>query len=69
MPNQEHVGWLLEGVDAWNKRRQETTVTPDLSRLNVREEFEREGKLHSDGRVFLNNINLSEVDPENWTGS
>lgn len=59
MPNQEHVGWLLEGVDAWNKRRQETTVTPDLSHLNVREEFEREGKLLSDGRVFLNNINLS----------
>ena len=59
MSNPEHVGWLLEGVDAWNRRRQETIFTPDLSRLNVREEFEREGKLHSDGRVFLNNTNFS----------
>ena len=59
MTNPEHVGWLLEGVDAWNRRRQETIFTPDLSRLNVREEFERERKVHSDGRVFLNNINFS----------
>ena len=59
MSNPEHVGWLLEGVDAWNKRRLETTFTPDLSSLNVHEEFEREGKLHNDGSVFLNNINLN----------
>ena len=59
MSNPEHVRWLLEGVDAWNKRRQETTFTPDLSRLNVHEVFENEGKLHSNGHVFLNNINLS----------
>ena len=59
MSNPEHVGWLLEGVDAWNKRRLETTFTPDLSSLKVREEFEREGKLHNDGSVPLSNINFS----------
>ena len=59
MSNPEHVGWLLEGVDAWNNRRQETTFTPDLSSLKVREEFEKEGKLHNDGSVFLTNINFS----------
>ena len=59
MPNPEHVGWLLEGADAWNKRREETAFIPDLSRLNVREEFEKEGKLQNDGSVFLNNIKLN----------
>ena len=67
MPNPEHVGWLLEGPDAWNKRREETAFIPDLSRLNVREEFEKEEKLRADGSVFLNNIklngaNLSNID-------
>ena len=59
MANPKHVRWLLEGVDAWNTRRQEATFMPDLSRLNVHEIFEKEGKLHSNGHVFLNNINLS----------
>ena len=59
MPNPEHVRWLLEGADAWNKRREETAFIPDLSRLNVREEFEKEGKLQNDGSVFLNNIKLN----------
>ena len=59
MPNPEHVRWLLEGADAWNKRREETAFIPDLSGLNVREEFEKEGKLQNDGSVFLNNIKLN----------
>ena len=59
MSNPEHVQWLLEGVGAWNNRRRETPFTPDLSGLNVHEVFEKEGRLHSDGNVFLNNINLS----------
>ena len=59
MSNPEHVRWLLEGADAWNKRREETAFIPDLSGLNVREEFEKEGKLQNDGSVFLNNIKLN----------
>ena len=59
MSNPMHVAWLLQGVDSWNRRRQETPFTPDLSRMNVHEEFKKKGKLHHDGSVFLNNINLS----------
>lgn len=59
MPDLAHVEWLLQGVDSWNRRRQETPFTPDLSRIKVHEEFEKAGKLHHDGSVFLNNIDLS----------
>ena len=31
MPSDEHVNWLLEGVEAWNRRRQENPFKPDLS--------------------------------------
>lgn len=32
MANQEHVKWLKEGVEAWNKRRERENFSPDLSR-------------------------------------
>ena len=34
MANQQHVEWLNEGVEAWNKRRKVQPFTPDLSRVN-----------------------------------
>ena len=58
MANDEHVKWLLEGVDAWNQRRQTDFFRPDLSRLNVRDKFEGAGLLGHDGRVWLSRIHL-----------
>ena len=51
MANDEHVKWLLEGVDAWNQRRQNDYFRPDLSNLNVQDKFEEAGLLGQDGRV------------------
>ena len=31
MANNEHVNWLLNGTDSWNKRRDQEDFTPDLS--------------------------------------
>ena len=31
MPSDEHVKWLLEGVESWNRRRREQSFKPDLS--------------------------------------
>ena len=59
MANPEHKKWLLEGVEAWNAKRQQSVFRPDLTGLNFREEFQREGKLDSDGQVRLSGIDLS----------
>ena len=34
MANQQHIEWLKEGVEAWNKRREVDRFTPDLSGYN-----------------------------------
>ena len=59
MANSTHITWLLEGVEAWNERREESPFKPNLSRVNVYEEYKTRGILPSDGDVRLNNINLS----------
>ena len=35
MANQQHIQWLREGVEAWNKRRQAERFAPDLSGVNL----------------------------------
>ena len=59
MADPQHITWLLQGVDIWNKRREEQEFTPDLSGTNIYEEFRRAGRLDSDGYIPLANINLN----------
>ena len=59
MANPEHVALLLEGVEAWNTRREKDDFVPDLSRLNVHNEFQEKGRIDTDRQVRLNSINLS----------
>ena len=61
MANPEHIEWLLEGVDNWNRRRNEEDFNPNLSGANIYREFEKRGMLDNDGFIPLSNINLSEV--------
>ena len=35
MGNPQHLEWLLEGVQAWNARREKTPFVPDLSGMNI----------------------------------
>lgn len=39
MVKQQHVDWLLEGVDAWNERRRSSAFRPDFIGLAFRELF------------------------------
>ena len=59
MANSEHLSLLLEGVDAWNKRRQESDFTPDLSNIDVWKEFQKAELLESNIRIPLREVNLS----------
>ena len=61
MPNPEHIEWLLEGVDNWNRRRNENKFKPDLSGANIYREFEERGMLDNDGFIPLSNFDLSEA--------
>ena len=58
MPNPEHIEWLLEGVDNWNRRRSENEFKPDFSGANIYREFEERGMLDDDKFIPLSHINL-----------
>ena len=58
MANPEHIEWLLEGVDSWNRRRNEKYFEPDLSGANIYWKFKTAGMLDNDEFVPLSNINL-----------
>ena len=62
MANQQHVDWLLEGVEAWNARRQSHNFTPDLSGARLYAAFRNAGKLDSDGKIPLAGANLFRAD-------
>ena len=59
MANPEHIKWLLEGVEAWNARREQNPFRPDLEGADISKEF-REAK---------NIYNYSEYISPNWNRS
>ena len=58
MANQQHIEWLLEGVEAWNARREREDFKPDFVGADISGEFGKREKLGADGRVCLRGINL-----------
>ena len=62
MAKKSHIRWLLEGVDAWNRRRENEQFEPDFSCLNLYEVFEQRGELGDDGFVPLDGVNLQYAD-------
>ena len=62
MANSTHIAWLLEGVDAWNKRREESLFKPNLSRANIFEEYKEKEFIPIDGHIRLNKVDLSGAD-------
>jgi len=55
---QQHIEWLLEGVDSWNARREREAFTPDFEGAKIRDEFEKSGKLADAGRIPLGGADL-----------
>ena len=49
MASPDHIKWLLEGVDAWNKRRERDNFIPDFEDANIPSIF---GKQPGGGRRF-----------------
>ena len=59
MADAEHLSWLLEGVDAWNQRRQGSDFTPDLLGVDLWKEFKEAGLLEHNTWIPLRSVNLS----------
>ncbi|MYE53713.1 MAG: FRG domain-containing protein [Chloroflexi bacterium] len=70
MANCEHINWLLEGVECWNRRRNLSDFAIDLSGANLYQAFSSENKLDSEMRIPLNGVNLagSDLHPCNLSG-
>ncbi len=67
MANPEHIEWLLEGVESWNKRRNEhlpegIRFRADFQGADLYSEFRKAKKLDRDGRIPLIGVDLSEAD-------
>ncbi|MXW34044.1 MAG: FRG domain-containing protein [Rhodothermaceae bacterium] len=58
MANPQHVQWLLEGVDSWNRRRSDNYFSPDLSGVDIYEEYKNIGLVNNNGVASLPRINL-----------
>lgn len=59
MTNPEHVKWLLEGVNIWNRRRQNKPFIPDLNDVDIYTLFKNKDMLSDSGLIPLQGINLS----------
>ncbi len=63
MANPEHIAWLLEGVESWNKRYNKTRLgrypfTPDLEGADLYSAFREADKLDSNKRIPLVGVDL-----------
>ncbi len=61
MADAQHVEWLLQGADAWNRRRESAPFKPFLMNADIYGEFNKRGLLDQNGRVRLNRFNLSDA--------
>ena len=58
MANLQHLQWLLEGVDSWNRRRRLQPFTPDLSGVSLHFEYRKAGLVNINSGISLPGINL-----------
>lgn len=65
MANRQHLQWLLEGIDSWNRRRSVETFLPDLSGVNIYVECVKSGRLDNSGHVSFPRINLDQANLRN----
>ena len=65
MANDQHIEWLLEGVESWNERRSRQAFTPDFSGADIYRAFQLEGKTDSQGNVPLANFDFGHANFRN----
>ena len=61
MANASHLSWILEGPEFWNKRRDQTPFRPDLSGIDLYNEFKTADQLDNQGRLDLQQLDLRDA--------
>ena len=61
MADEEHIKWLLEGVDAWNDRRNSQNFQPNFWSAHIYRAFQESGKLNRNGKAPLYSYNLDDA--------
>ena len=61
MANPEHIKWLLEGVESWNRRRLIQEFIPDLSGEDIASQLRDAQLVTSSGKPNLEDVNLSQA--------
>ncbi|MCV2880706.1 pentapeptide repeat-containing protein [Actibacterium sp. XHP0104] len=64
MGNPQHLEWLLEGVEAWNARREWEDFEPDLSGFDIRGAYYEAGIRPANVRIPLKGVNLRHANLE-----
>ena len=63
MANAQHIAWVLEGVESWNRRREaDDSIMPNFAKANLHAEFAKAGKLDAEGYIPLDGANLEYAD-------
>lgn len=62
MANPEHIEWLLEGVDAWNARREKDDFVPDFEGADLYKIFSESGNLTGSKHIDLTGVNFTKAD-------
>ena len=58
MADANHIAWILEGVSAWNARKDSQNFEPDFAGANLYALFAQAGKLDENGHIPLSQVNL-----------
>jgi len=61
LANEQHLAWLLEGVEKWNARRQHDDFEPDLSEADLQAAFNESPLLDEYGWFDLSHVNLRQA--------
>ncbi|WP_424927032.1 pentapeptide repeat-containing protein [Amaricoccus tamworthensis] len=65
MANRQHIEWLLEGVEAWNARRERKNFDPDFSHTDLRNVLPSTDEIPPNFFSPLREMNLNECDFSN----
>lgn len=60
----QHIDWLLQGPEKWNKLRSEKPFVPDFSGVDLYTEFKNHGKIDSNKDFSLKGYNLTQANFE-----
>ena len=64
MAEKQHIEWLLEGVEAWNGRREQEDFQPDFEGANITSKLRNRGTFSNNEQNYPTNVNTKVFNPD-----